>query len=108
MRLPVLGAGLPLLALVACAASPQTTAEEVNAKCTYRFAYKDRGERSVEVRGDFREDGWRAGVPMRKEGGTWIADVDLPAGRVLEYKLLVDGARWTADPANPSYAGGNS
>jgi hypothetical protein len=77
-------------------------------RCTWTFAYVDRGEASAEVRGDFRAGAWTAGVPMKKRGKTWTADVDIPYGRDVQYKLFLDGARWAPDPGNPARAGDNS
>lgn len=78
--------------------------EEARRRCSYRFKYADRGDVQVEVRGDFKADGWRAGVVMQRHGSTWTADVDLPFGRDVEYKFFVDGARWIRDPANGATA----
>jgi hypothetical protein len=71
------------------------------------FSYVDRGEKNVELRGDFRADGWTHGVPMIKRGKTWLADVDVPYGRDLQYKLILDGARWIRDPAREAPVAGS-
>lgn len=77
-------------------------------RCTRSFVYVDRGEASVEVRGDFRAGAWTAGVPMTKRGKTWMAEVGVPYGRDVQYKLFLDGSRWVVDPANPASVAGNS
>jgi len=42
---------------------------------------------------------------MTKRGKTWTADVDVPYGRDVQYKLYVDGNRWRPDPAAPTATG---
>lgn len=75
-------------------------------RCTVTIAYVDRGESSVEVRGDFTDGGWVSGTPMAKRGKTWIAELDVPYGRDVQYKLRLDGVRWIRDPARPDPAPG--
>jgi glycosidase len=60
-----------------------------------------RGAERVQVAGDFTA--WQArAVPMRRgTDGAWTATLEIPSGRRL-YKFIVDGARWIADPRNPS------
>ncbi|MEO8703001.1 MAG: alpha-amylase family glycosyl hydrolase [Kofleriaceae bacterium] len=56
---------------------------------------------SVSLRGDFAPDGWTAGIEMTRTADGFEAT--LPAGdqQIIVYKLVVDGASWIADPANP-------
>jgi hypothetical protein len=127
LRFVTLTTALSVLGVVACAerdpgesasrtndailAAPAPTdgpvCAEASRRCTMTFAYADRGERSVELRGDFRSDGWNRGVALVKRGKTWSADVDVPYGRDVEYKLVLDGARWTRDPLRPGAAPGS-
>jgi serine protease AprX len=62
------------------------------------FRLHDDGASSVAVAGDFNR--WIP-VPLHPvEEGSWRIDLPSPPeGRYL-YKLLVDGARWSADPGN--------
>jgi hypothetical protein len=80
---------------------------EAERRCSYRFKYADRGETSIEVRGNFKADGWKSGVPMTKRGSTWTADVEVPIDKDVEYKFVIDGTRWTRDPANSTAVGVN-
>src|SRR5689334_12020860 len=75
---------------------------ESGRRCTFTFTYVDRGEKSVELRGDFAEGGWTSGVAMTKRGKTWSADVDVPYGKDVEYKFFLDGKTWIGDPARPA------
>jgi glycosidase len=60
------------------------------------------GAQTMELRGDFDADGWQQGIPMTRQGDQFVAVVpDVPDGRTFQYKLLVDGASWIADPGNP-------
>lgn len=71
-------------------------------RCDQPFTYQDKGESTVEVRGDFAPDGWTAGVPMKKSGSQWSATVQIPFNQKVQYKLLLNGNQWIADPANPN------
>jgi hypothetical protein len=106
------GASTPATRAVAQAITAPTgsgpACDEAAMRCTYRFAYVDHGETSAEVRGDFRAGAWTRGVPMTKRGKTWTADVDVPYGRDVQYKLYLDGERWLRDPAAPAAPGGDS
>ena len=74
------------------------------------FTYQAPKAGEVYLAGDF--NGWNAwDLPMTKQGGTWVATVDLPAGSHA-YKFVVDGA-WREDPRNKTtkadgYGGNNS
>lgn len=71
-------------------------------RCEHMFTYPDRGESSVEVRGDWGGPStWNAGAPMTKSGGTWSARVEVPWGSDVHYKLVLDGTTWITDPSNP-------
>ncbi len=69
-----------------------------------RFVYVDRGAESVVLVGDFND--WNAGAtPLRRTGdGVWTALVPLSPGR-YRYAFMVDGTRWTPDPAAPRAGG---
>lgn len=69
--------------------------------CPVVFALKPGTEKSAEVRGDFRDGGWIAGVPMGLDGGAWWAVIPVPYGSPVQYKYVLDGSRWILDPANP-------
>jgi len=68
------------------------------------------GAKSVAIASTF--NGWKPDqTPMKKNGDTWEARVELPRGR-YEYRFVVDG-QWASDPnakesvANP-FGGKNS
>lgn len=73
------------------------------------FSYTDPSAGSVHVAGAF--NGWdtSATALTRGEEGTWRVVVPLDAGR-HEYKFVVNGGTWVADPDNPVVGGdyGNS
>lgn len=82
--------------------TPPPVCDDSLKRCAHEFTYADAGETSVEVRGDFAPDGWTNGVPLAKSGSTWSAMVDVPWDRDVQYKLVLDGVTWIADPANPN------
>jgi glycosidase len=84
-------------------AGPPQCADAVK-RCDVEFTYPAGSETSVEVRGDFREDGWSAGAAMTKSGGTWRATVSVPWNQPVQYKFVLDGATWVLDPVNPATA----
>lgn len=100
------------LGLAACSLTPipDVTSEWVEPceppqrRCQVPFSLKATAERSVELRGDFRDGGWSAGEPMALDGGAWVAGVEVPWGADVQYKFYVDGARWVLDPQNPRTA----
>lgn len=70
-------------------------------RCSVEFLYQAGAEKTVELRGDFRDGGWVEGEPMAKEGAYWKASVPLQWGSSVQYKFLLDGSRWVLDPTNP-------
>lgn len=75
--------------------------------CTRRtFLYAPSGgqPRSVVLAGSFNN--WAGTVamgawPLTPLGNRWVLKRELPAGR-YEYKFVVDGTQWIADPGNPN------
>lgn len=70
-----------------------------------RFMLVAPGATDVSLVGDF--NGWdHAATPLVKvaRGGVWTVELPLGAGR-YSYAFLVDGHRWTADPAAPRAVG---
>ncbi len=66
-------------------------------RCGHVFTYQDKGESSVEVRGDWAApDSWTSGGAMTKNNGVWSAAADIPWTGDTQYKLLLDGNTWTA------------
>jgi hypothetical protein len=65
------------------------------------ITYRDSNASSVAVVGSF--NGWspRANLLRRGSDGLWRTEIRLRPGS-FQYKLVVDGTRWIADPANPS------
>jgi glycosidase len=70
-------------------------------RCGAEFTYQDKGESSVELRGDYRDDGWTKGDAMTKTGSTWKVTVNVPYNKPVQYKLVLNGTTWIIDPANP-------
>ncbi len=73
------------------------------------FTYYDPSAYSVSLAGSFNNWDGRAN-PMVKDGeGTWRVVVPLSPGK-YEYKFVVNGSTWMADPENPKVVGdyGNS
>jgi len=62
------------------------------------FFYHDDAAVSVALAGDF--NGWKLSPLEREEDGLWRAALELPAAGRYRYKFVVNGARWTEDPAN--------
>ena len=62
------------------------------------FFYHDDDAREVALAGDF--NGWEPSSLRREEDGLWRLALDPPAAGRYRYKFVVDGARWTEDPAN--------
>ncbi len=64
------------------------------------FTFHDDAARTVAVAGDF--NGWDpARLPMaRGPVGDWRAEIPAPPPGRYRYKLLIDGARWLADPSH--------
>jgi glycosidase len=70
--------------------------------CAVEFRYPLWGAHSVELRGNFKPDGWDNGVPLQIEGSTWRTAVPAPNGTVIQYKFVLNGSEWVVDPINPS------
>jgi glycosidase len=71
-------------------------------RCAHTITYPDTGQREVELRGDWGGQAtWEAGKQMTKKGGLWTVDIDIPYGRPIQYKFIVDGT-WTVDEAQPT------
>ena len=77
------------------------------------FRYYDPQASRVNLVGDFNNWSLRADPMVDKNGdGQWTLFYDLPPG-VYQYKFVVDGIHWVADPRNPDkvsdgFEGGNS
>jgi glycosidase len=80
--------------------APPLMCDDEFKRCAHELTYSGEAS-SVEVRGDFKPDGWTNGVPMTLEGNTWKALVDVPWDAPVQYKLVLDGTNWINDPANP-------
>lgn len=74
-----------------------------------RFTYKDSNAKSVAWAGAFNNWSTTANAMTKGEGGVWSIVIALPAGE-QQYKFVVDGTNWIADPENSATAGdfGNS
>ena len=62
------------------------------------FFYHDDAAASVALAGDF--NGWEPSPLKREDDALWRVALAPPAGGRYRYKFVVDGARWTEDPAN--------
>ena len=64
------------------------------------FFFHDDAARAVALAGDF--NGWEpARAPLaRCDDGVWRVALDTPAAGRYRYKFVLDGERWTDDPAN--------
>jgi glycosidase len=81
---------------------------EVPATCEVRFEYPANGVSTVELRGDFADDGWENGISLALDGDVFATDVELGHRQVVEYKFLIDGDEedgWVLDPNNPNTVG---
>lgn len=69
------------------------------------FSYTDPSATSVHLAGDFNEWNTTATPLSDPDGdGTWTTVIQLDPGR-YEYKFVVDGGTWVADPDNPVTGG---
>ena len=97
-----------LLALLLAFAAPVHAGLEAT-EAGIEFSYTDPSAASVALAGEF--NGWSTNAtPMTNDGtGTWKVIVPLDPGR-YEYKFVVNGGTWIADPDNPVTGGdyGNS
>lgn len=93
---------------VLLAVSPQITTEENVTSVT--FEYVNISATSVEVRGTIPGASWDSGIQMTPNAkGIWTATVNNVDPGVYEYKFVVNGKDWYADPANGKANGdGNS
>src|SRR5688572_16898766 len=60
------------------------------ASCELSFSYPAAGATSVELRGNFAVDGWEIGVPMTQSADQFVATIEVPHGRAIHYKLVID------------------
>jgi 1,4-alpha-glucan branching enzyme len=88
------GAGAPVLPAAAAAAALDEAPRPVT------FTLRAPGARRVALVGDFNR--WDpAATPLAGRAGAWSVEVPLAPGRHA-YAFVVDGGRWTLDPAAPS------
>ena len=94
-------------ALLAGAGS--ATAEVVGVEDGVEFRYEDPSAGSVSVAGEFNNWNTAADPMTLGDDGVWSAVIDLEPG-TYEYKFVVNGTEWIADPGNPKVVGeyGNS
>lgn len=86
------------------AVDTKPTCDDTLKRCAAVFSYTGAAT-SVELRGDFRADGWTKGEPLKKDAtGTWTATVPVPYAVAVQYKFVIDGSTWITDPANPDKA----
>ncbi len=98
---------VPFLLLVACSLTPipdvtSNFAEPCDTSlrvCEVPFSLKAGMEQTVELRGDFRDGGWAAGVPMERVSDAWSTTLQVPWGASVQYKFFAD-MTWRLDPAN--------
>jgi len=75
----------------------------------YEFTYEDPGAASVSVAGGFNNWSATANAMTKDDKGVWRVTMTLEPGK-YEYKFVVNGSGWIADPDNPVVVGdyGNS
>jgi hypothetical protein len=112
-RSPLPGGPIPVIFLLAlvllsaiasdCMAGVQKTA------LGYEFTYEDPGAVSVSLAGGFNNWNTNAHAMTKDSKGVWRVTVALGPGK-YEYKFVVNGSGWIADPENPVVVGdyGNS
>jgi hypothetical protein len=73
------------------------------------FSYEDLGAGSVSLAGNFNNWSMNADQMVQDADGVWRVVMDLAPGD-YEYKFVVNGSEWIADPDNPRVVGdyGNS
>jgi len=105
-----LAAGLAAIALIGSAArralvapAPAPVAATVAARTdtvhVVRFVFMAPGASSVALVGDFNN--WERGATRLRRvdpNGTWVTTIPIRAG-LHQYAFIVDGKRWTPDPA---------
>eukprot|EP01029_Cantina_marsupialis_P007838 TRINITY_DN189075_c0_g1_i3.p1 TRINITY_DN189075_c0_g1~~TRINITY_DN189075_c0_g1_i3.p1 ORF type:complete len:1530 (-),score=535.14 TRINITY_DN189075_c0_g1_i3:816-5405(-) len=75
---------------------------------TICFRFRSSSARIVHFTGDFCNN-WTDRIPMNKvegEDGLFAVSVKVPAGD-HQYKFIVDGSHWIADPSMPTTTAGN-
>jgi glycosidase len=78
-------------------------------RCAHDFQLAYSNESSVEVRGDFGGAAtWSSGVPMTRQGSFWVATVDVPYNKAVQYKYFVNGSTWTIDASAPTTTDGTN
>ncbi|HSQ66214.1 MAG TPA: alpha-amylase family glycosyl hydrolase, partial [Polyangiaceae bacterium] len=78
-------------------------------RCAHDFTYPFNNEQSVELRGDYRGAvSWSTGDPMTHQGSVWRATVNVPYGKSVQYKFLVNGTQWVIDPNQPTITDSNN
>ena len=95
---------IPLLAAAAAASLALLwfvpTIARGSDRVVVRFVVAEPAARSVNLVGDFTD--WKAaGYAMHPDasGRVWEIDVPLERGKVYLYNFVVDGTKWTVDPA---------
>ncbi|MCX5801614.1 MAG: glycogen-binding domain-containing protein [Candidatus Eisenbacteria bacterium] len=98
--------GFLLALVIVLAVVPYCTAAVQKTALGYEFTYEDPGAASVSVAGGFNN--WSTTTnPMTKDGkGVWGVAMALGPGK-YEYKFVVNGSSWIADPDNPIVVGDN-
>ncbi len=73
------------------------------ATCEVEFRYPaEPGVSSVELRGEFGDDPWNAGLSLERIGDTWIGQLKMQDGALMQYKYVLNGAEWVLDPIQRS------
>jgi glycosidase len=72
-------------------------------RCAVEFIYPFGGEKTVELRGDYRgQESWLTGDAMKLQGSSWRVTVPVEPGKPVQYKFCIDGcttsAGWKLDP----------
>ncbi len=102
-------AGVALMAVVALLATAPAQAGVSKVDGGIEFTFEDPSAGSVSLAGDFNN--WNMNAePLTQDGdGVWRVVVDIEPGE-YEYKFVVNGSEWIADPENPRVLGdyGNS
>lgn len=83
------------------AVDTKPTCDDSLKRCAVDFTYPAGSESSVELRGDYRPDGWTKGDALTKTGSTWKVSVPVPWGKQVQYKFVINGTTWVTDPGNP-------
>lgn len=73
-------------------------------RCAEDFTLPFAGETSVELRGDYRAGAWTKGDMLVHAGTSWKASVNVPYGKPVQYKFVLNGTTWENDPNNPKTA----